>query len=268
MKHLFSQSNFYIHKNTIEVIEWALENKFDGIELWAETPHLYVDSATENILERLNKESNKLEYSVHAPFYNVSIASINPGIHKESMRQIKKIISWADHFPLSRINMHMGKTVSNIEFVKDRVREIIYESIEEISIYAREKKVELLIENIGIDKYDFDKNVDELKKVIEKFKLGICLDTSHANITLGAEFFVKEFKDHIRQIHASDNLGSSDDHLPIGEGTINWDIYKDILCNNNIPVVHEIQAPDTPELSTLRSRKNLNKICGYVSHET
>jgi sugar phosphate isomerase/epimerase len=51
---------------------------------------------------------------------------------------------------------------------------------------------------------------------------GICLDTSHTS--LGASLFevIERFGSRIVHVQASDNRGVTDDHLPPGEGGIDW----------------------------------------------
>jgi sugar phosphate isomerase/epimerase len=251
-------SNFYFNKTPQKIIKWAIDNSFEGIEVWAEAPFFYADNSNLEIFKEFERASTKLEYSMHAPFYDINIASINPGILKESLRQLKKIIGWADYFPVDRIILHTGKTVSQSEFVMEKVREIVFNSFEELIKEAVSKNIELLIENIGINKYDFDNNVEELKNIIDRFDLSMCLDAGHANITWGNETNIRAMAKHVRQLHVNDNFGEYDQHLPVGDGNIDWRVYKDLV--EKIPVIHEIQCPNNPEEATLRSRNKLERL--------
>jgi sugar phosphate isomerase/epimerase len=51
---------------------------------------------------------------------------------------------------------------------------------------------------------------------------GVCVDTSHTS--LGGYLFeaLERFADRLVHIQASDNHGTNDDHLPPGEGVIDW----------------------------------------------
>jgi sugar phosphate isomerase/epimerase len=51
---------------------------------------------------------------------------------------------------------------------------------------------------------------------------GVCIDTSHTS--LGGTLFaaIDRFSDRLVHIQASDNRGKHDDHLPPGEGIIDW----------------------------------------------
>ena len=52
--------------------------------------------------------------------------------------------------------------------------------------------------------------------------VGICLDTGHAYLSGEIETVVHKLSGHLWMIHASDNHGEHDDHLPPGQGNIQW----------------------------------------------
>jgi len=53
---------------------------------------------------------------------------------------------------------------------------------------------------------------------------GYCLDTSHAALNpVGIPGWVQAMAGRLALVHASDNRGRDDDHLPPGQGTIAWD---------------------------------------------
>lgn len=54
-------------------------------------------------------------------------------------------------------------------------------------------------------------------------RIGVCLDVGHANYSrMPIRQWFEELGDRIGYLHLSDNLGTYDDHLPIGEGNIDW----------------------------------------------
>jgi sugar phosphate isomerase/epimerase len=61
-------------------------------------------------------------------------------------------------------------------------------------------------------------------KRIEDKRVAVCLDIGHANYShqkIGQWF--DELGEWIGYIHLSDNMGTYDEHLPLGEGTVDWD---------------------------------------------
>ncbi len=76
-------------------------------------------------------------------------------------------------------------------------------------------------------------------------------------------------KKYIRHIDISDNNGKNDDHLPAGEGAIDYTIYLDMLRKFRGLVVHEVHTPEDPVAASLRSQANLDRIVkSDVSRET
>jgi sugar phosphate isomerase/epimerase len=52
--------------------------------------------------------------------------------------------------------------------------------------------------------------------------VGICLDTGHAFLSGDLRHVAHKLAGHLWMVHASDNHGERDDHLPPGEGGIPW----------------------------------------------
>jgi sugar phosphate isomerase/epimerase len=53
--------------------------------------------------------------------------------------------------------------------------------------------------------------------------LGITLDVGHANMAgISLRDAVLQLEQRLRHIHAHDNDGSADQHLPVGAGTVDW----------------------------------------------
>ena len=53
-------------------------------------------------------------------------------------------------------------------------------------------------------------------------EVGVCLDTGHAFLAGDIHTLVQKFSGHLRMIHAHDNGGVDDNHLPPGDGKIDW----------------------------------------------
>ena len=63
-----------------------------------------------------------------------------------------------------------------------------------------------------------------LMSVVKDSRIGVCLDLGHANYSqVGIAGWFEELGDKIGYLHLSDNMGTYDDHLPLGQGSIDWD---------------------------------------------
>jgi sugar phosphate isomerase/epimerase len=71
----------------------------------------------------------------------------------------------------------------------------------------------------------------KLRRVLESLPLdgiGICLDTGHAHLSGDLLRTLDDLAPRLAVVHVSDNHGKRDDHLPPGEGSIDW---RDFLAS-------------------------------------
>jgi sugar phosphate isomerase/epimerase len=97
------------------------------------------------------------------------------------------------------------------------------EAVASLDRFCADLGVRLLIETFE-DRY---LTADELEKCFEAAPgAGFTLDVGHANLIrpegAGIGMLAKRFAGRLAHVHASDNDGKSDLHLPIGAGKINW----------------------------------------------
>lgn len=268
MIHLFSTSNFYFKKNPYQILDWALEKEFDGIELFADVPDFYGDNVDKKLLRKYSRASGKLKYNIHAPIYGINIGAVNPGILKESCRQIIKVMEWSKILDIQNFVIHLGTLPTDEEKVKKEVLKIVGGSIEKIMKNAKKYNIRVLIENIGLDKLYVDFELNILEDFLKGDSPGLCLDTGHGNISGQTSEILNRMAEKIKSVHVSDNYAKEDEHNPVGEGTVSWGPVIKMIKDRNIPVVHEIHRRDNPERATLKSRAQLEKIAENVSRET
>jgi sugar phosphate isomerase/epimerase len=60
-------------------------------------------------------------------------------------------------------------------------------------------------------------------------RVGVCLDTGHTALGQHWHRFVEVSGPRLMHVHASDNRGQFDDHLPPGEGHIDWNDIRESL---------------------------------------
>jgi sugar phosphate isomerase/epimerase len=66
--------------------------------------------------------------------------------------------------------------------------------------------------------------LDDFQWILDRIPddTGVCLDTSHTSLGGTLVEFVDRFAARLAHVQASDNHGTSDDHLPPGDGVIDW----------------------------------------------
>ena len=94
------------------------------------------------------------------------------------------------------------------------------EALKPVVEMAASHGLTVVIENY---KAPFDR-VSTFKKILEAIPgLQLHLDFGHANFGLDNHaVFCRELGGHIRHVHFSDNRSRTDDHMPLGVGTVDW----------------------------------------------
>ncbi len=79
-------------------------------------------------------------------------------------------------------------------------------------------------------------------------RAGVCLDTSHTTLGHHWERFVELAGDRLVHVHANDHHGRFDDHLPPGDGTIDWPVIVRSLeaVRYRGWIILELRCPDEP----------------------
>ena len=107
---------------------------------------------------------------------------------------------------------------------------------------AEEQDLNIFIENFN------DVDPVPLVRMMENVKgerLKVCLDVGHANYSkCGINEWISALGDHIGYLHISDNKGLWDDHMILGEGSVDLfaadEYYR--KKNGNIPVTIEVHT--------------------------
>ena len=95
-------------------------------------------------------------------------------------------------------------------------------SLEEIDRSATENGVKAALENMPRMPITTCTEPNELLSLIEGTSLRVCFDIGHAHTNGNIDEFVKH-RSHFANVHIHDNDGSSDQHLTIGDGRIDFE---------------------------------------------
>ena len=184
-----------------------------GIE-FAELVHQFPSEFIE--IELL--ESFNLKYSIHSPFMDVNIASLQERSRINSIEQIKSSIDLASEIDAETVVVHPGFMPFLARPFEDKVYETANKSILELGNYAKDLGVNAAIENMPTFEGMIYKDLKKLDQFLTENEMSMTLDIGHAN---HVGYFADEmYFDSIKHIHAHDNFGDDDSHLALGEGSI------------------------------------------------
>ena len=192
-------------------------------------------------LKKLAKDYG-LEFSVHAPFADINLASFNPSIRRAMLKRLEKSLHCASIIEAKVWVFHPGTRTGLTYFYPDKEWKNNLEAAKHLLKIADELNVKIAIENLPPPYPLLMKKVEDFVRFYREApkEIGITLDIGHANLNGQIELFLERFHDRIVHMHASDNDGKDDLHWGIGEGTIDWrkvcQKIKDVGFNGSIVV--------------------------------
>lgn len=167
-------------------------------------------------------DSTSLGATVHAPYSDLNLASLNHAIYRESIRQVTACILHAADFS-DRVTVHPGYLSPAGKLVPDRVWNLHREALKEIGRASEDSGVLTCLENmINIEEF-LCRTPWELFGMTEDIPgIGVTIDIGHANTVGELDQFLSYIPkaDHL---HLHDNHGSRDEHLALGDGEIPWE---------------------------------------------
>jgi len=166
--------------------------------------------------------TTKLGVTVHAPYGDLNLATLNDPIWRESIRQVRTCIEYASKIT-NRVTIHPGYISPVGKLVPQKVWELQKEALRQIGKTAVEHSVLACLENMISTKEFLCRQPEELIGMTEGIEgIGMTFDLGHAN-TVGKVNDFLYYVHRAHHIHIHDNHGMSDEHLPLGAGTINWE---------------------------------------------
>jgi sugar phosphate isomerase/epimerase len=202
------------------------------VEIFCARQHLdYRDKGQISELGYWFRDSELKLHSLHSPMYTDNIwgrsgpdavLTITEPVKTKRLRMVdeyKRVLEVAEVIPFRYLIQHLG--VQDEEFDERKV-DAAFATLEEVSLFARHRGVEVLLENTP-------NSLASPERLLYFFEathmnLNVCFDLGHANMKDGVEAAYKLLAPRIRSTHVHDNDGSADQHLfPFAEGgTVDW----------------------------------------------
>ncbi len=254
--HLFVNERLSSH-----VLDIALKNGFNQIEIFAARQHFdYQDPNHVRDVAQWFSDHEVALRSLHAPLFNdlewgrsgglaISVAYTERRPRIESMDEIKRALVVAESVPFEYLILHMGIPEEEFEIEKF---DAAFTSLEHLNIFAKERGVKILLENIPSPLAAPERLIQFLHYT--RLELGICFDIGHAHMRGGVQPAFACLKNHIRSTHIHDNGGEKDEHLLPFEGGIDWTAaMRDFRSvEGQFPLLFELRKQAEPPAATLK----------------
>ena len=177
-------------------------------------------------IKNLRKIANNydLEFSIHAPWAGINIATPDPTLRNATLKRLKKSIIYSGKLGCSLWIFHPGSKTGLSQFYPGKDWQQNSFSVQRLINIAERENVKIAIENTPEPFPSLMKSVEDFHMFFREFdeKIGLVVDIAHANLNSQIPLFLNQFSKKIGHIHVSDNNGNSDMHLGLGRGNIDW----------------------------------------------
>lgn len=186
--------------------------------------------------------------SIHAPFgAPLELSDPNPHHRDAAIGAILTAASALRALGGTRVVVHVTDVVREGQHVEERLARCT-EALRVLAGACRHMGATLVVETplphlIGGHPDEFAWVLGHLDRSV-----GVCVDTGHAALGRHWDRFLDLVGDRLIHVHASDNRGEFDDHLPPGDGSIDWRHVRETLGRIDFEgwIVLEVSCPGGP----------------------
>jgi sugar phosphate isomerase/epimerase len=213
-------------KDILSEIKTIKKLGFDFVEIameWPEGASEILDEKRSKILHLLKKY--KLFAIGHTAWW-MDFSSPYDFVRKGWVEEGKKKIDLAKRLGIKEINFHSHSIL--ISPFRGKYKKAILnnfvKSLKSLMAYAKSRDIEVMLEN-SVERGEIT-DFNDFKYIVDKTNVKVHLDVGHAFVSGGMgniENYIFNFRNKIEHIHFHDNHGMGDEHLPIGEGLIDFD---------------------------------------------
>lgn len=204
------------------------EGGFTLVEVCSAPAHLdYHDRAMVARTARELEARGIQAYSFHAPFGDrIDLSAKEPELRKSALAELLRAAEAAAIFPARHFVLHPGPERRPVQEPAAKRLEGLKRTAEALNAVAtrcQELGVGCVLEN-KLPHLVFASTSDLLwlLSALDSVEVGLCLDTGHAHLSGDLYGALHALSRHLRMVHAHDNRGGGDEHLPPGAGTIDW----------------------------------------------
>lgn len=202
----------------------------------------FIEEALPFDLERIRESfgSRGLSITLHGPYMDMNPGSADEPIRLSTAAMYAKVFRVIEHLRPKTVVLHAGyhekKYKGNHELWLSQSLKTWPSLVSE----AERLGTVIAVENI------FEKEPSTLKLLmdsIESKNFGICIDAGHLRVfsKVDMEEWFRVLGPKIAEVHLHDNHGKHDDHLPLGEGSIDIPRFLNLLAQYATDPVYTIE---------------------------
>lgn len=204
------------------------------VELWAEGAHLDPRGDLPD-LEEVGSALDRLGLwpaAMHAPFRGLSLLETDATKRSNRIAVLQQTMDVAAALDCALLVVHVdgeGKEIPPSLGTSERAALLrtAADALRQLCAYGAERGITLLIENqpdrTGVRVGARVEELAEIVKTVDMPNVRLCFDVAHAVVSTGDWYGQwRQVVDYVMSVHVSDTKGTDDEHLPLGEGAIEW----------------------------------------------
>jgi sugar phosphate isomerase/epimerase len=254
MQRALSTHLFANHRLTTVWLERIWNAGIPLVEIFCARQHLdYRDKAQISELGHWFRDAELKLHSLHSPMYTdtmwgrsgpnsiITITEPQKSKRLEMVDEIKRALEIAETVPFRYLIQHLGVAWEEYD---ERKIDYAFSALEEINLFARQRGVEVLLENTPNELAGAERLLMFLD--VTHLNVNVCFDVGHAHMRGSVENEYRLLKPRIRSTHLHDNNGTDDSHLFPGKGTVDWVRTMDLLhsAEGQYPLLLELREVD------------------------
>jgi sugar phosphate isomerase/epimerase len=246
----------------VDCLETIRGSGFSMIEVVFSPPHLDYRNpqAVQEAAARIDALGLEA-YSFHAPFADdIDISSLETGCREHALAEILRAVEAAASLGVHYFVIHPGPENGDIPSREERMLRIenVCSILERVAARCSEVGIQCVLEN-KLPHLMFGQSADLLwiLTCLKGNRVGACLDTGHAHLAGELYPLVHKMAPYLRLLHVHDNKGHGDDHLPPGDGRIDWTaLLKELAAVNFTGAfILELAGGGEPDVIMARARR-------------
>ena len=210
-------------------------------------PEVYMDAffiehASDNDLERVRERfaSAGLTITLHGPYMDLNPGSMDEKKRLSTAGVYEKVFRVIERLRPGTVVLHAGYHEKKF---KGGYNLWLSQSIKTWHPFV--ERAERLSTVIAVENI-FEKEPFTLKLLMDSFpspNFGVCVDAGHMRVfsKVDMEEWFRVLGPRIAEVHLHDNHGEHDDHLPVGEGSIDFPMFFGLLSRYSKNPVYTIE---------------------------
>ncbi|MFZ3073339.1 MAG: sugar phosphate isomerase/epimerase family protein [Thermodesulfobacteriota bacterium] len=178
--------------------------------------------------------------TMHGPFMDLSPGAADESIRCATVERFRQTLQAAAYLKPAVVVLHAGYDDRRFDHDVELWFSQSIKTWKPLISRAEGMGVVIALENV------FEENPFAMSKLMDAFPskhFGVCLDAGHLNIFSGVPMnnWFETIGARIAEVHLHDNHGKTDEHLVVGEGAIDFNLFFALLKKRSKNPVYTIE---------------------------